>query len=197
MINRWYNTISNTIFTAQNIKPNFNNMKKWTSHSVLMLCITSVLCFTQCKPDSKDEAKEETTEEQATTEAATEVTPEVLTPEDIAKQKIEGLPTTTVEWTKKEHDFGDINKGEKQKTSFTFKNTGDNPLIIAEAKAGCGCTVPSKPDEPIQPGDTGEITVEYNGSGTGKVTKFVNVILNTETQAEKLTITTNVLAPAE
>ncbi len=168
-------------------------MKKWRSLSVIMLCFTTILFFSQCQPDSKDKA--ETTETiEATPEGAT---PEVLTPEDIAKQKIEGLPTTTVEWTKKEHDFGDINKGEKQVTSFTFKNTGDAPLIIAEAKAGCGCTVPKKPEEPIQPGETGEITVEYNGSGNGKVTKFVNVILNTETQKEKLTITTNVLAPEE
>ncbi|MEZ5007626.1 MAG: DUF1573 domain-containing protein [Chitinophagales bacterium] len=155
--------------------------------------MTTILFFTQCKPDSKDEAKEETTIEN--TDASAESTqPEVLTPEDIAKQKIEGLPTTTVEWVNTEHDFGDIKKNEKVSTTFKFKNTGDNPLIIAEAKAGCGCTVPSKPDEPVQPGETGEIKVEYNGSGNGKVTKFVNVILNTESQAEKLTITTNVLA---
>ena len=168
-------------------------MKKWSSISVLMLCMTTILFFTQCKPDSKDEAKEETTIEN--TDASAESTqPEVLTPEDIAKQKIEGLPTTTVEWVNTEHDFGDIKKNEKVSTTFKFKNTGNSPLIIAEAKAGCGCTVPSKPDEPVQPGETGEIKVEYNGSGNGKVTKFVNVILNTESQTEKLTITTNVLA---
>ena len=95
---------------------------------------SSFIFFTQCQSDSK--AKSDTASETTETTTAEEVTPEVLTPEQIAKQKIEGLPTTTVEWTKKEHDFGDINKGEKQKTSFTFKNTGDAPLIIAEAKGG-------------------------------------------------------------
>jgi hypothetical protein len=45
------------------------------------------------------------------------------------------------------------------------------------------------------PGKTGEISVEYNGSGSGAVTKFVDVILNTEAKSEKLTIKTNVIAP--
>lgn len=167
-------------------------MKNWKSISILMICFLTVGLFTQCKADKTDEPAEEVVEE-VTTPAAPE---KVLTPEEIAKEKLAGLPTTTVEWEKTTHDFGKIKKGEKQKTSFVVKNTGSNPLVITEAKAGCGCTVPKKPEEPIQPGETGEITVEYNGSGNGKVTKNVNVILNTETQTQKLTITTEVEAPA-
>ena len=36
-------------------------------------------------------------------------------------------------------------------TIFTFTNVGKEPLIISNAKAGCGCTVPQWPKEPIAP----------------------------------------------
>jgi hypothetical protein len=35
---------------------------------------------------------------------------------------------------------------------FEFKNTGDAPLIIADVQSTCGCTIPTKPTEPIMPG---------------------------------------------
>lgn len=175
-------------------------MRKMSSLKLLMMCFVVTLAFTNCQTDSsKTESSDaDKAVKGAETAELVEVgeTPEVVkTPEDIARAEIAGMPTTTVEWEKKEHDFGDINRGEKQTTSFVFKNTGTEPLVIASAKAGCGCTVPQKPDAPILPGETGEITVEYNGSGKGAVTKFVDVILNTESQAEKLTIKTNVNVP--
>ena len=52
-----------------------------------------------------------------------------------------------------------------QKCTFTFTNTGDKPLIINQAVASCGCTVPSYTKTPIKPGDKGTITVTYNGKG--------------------------------
>ncbi len=69
--------------------------------------------------------------------------------------KIE-LKSDTVDYgtTSKENDNG--------KRSFEFTNTGDAPLIIKDVKSTCGCTVPTKPKEPIAPGKTGEIEVKYN-----------------------------------
>jgi len=152
--------------------------------------------LTNCQKDSSKTSENETTEAEAIDLAAAENNAsEVKTPEQIAMEEIADMATTTVKWEKLEHDFGDIKKGEPQKTSFKFTNTGTAPLVIASAKAGCGCTVPKKPEEPIMPGKSGEIEVEYNGSGNGAVTKFVDVVLNTDTKTEKLTIKTNVIAP--
>ena len=57
---------------------------------------------------------------------------------------------------KVEHDFGAIAAGTPQETVFTFKNIGDAPLLITNARSSCGCTVPDYPrNTPIAPGETG------------------------------------------
>ena len=48
---------------------------------------------------------------------------------------------------------------------FVFTNTGKSPLIIHQASASCGCTVPEYTLEPIMPGCYGKISVTYNGKG--------------------------------
>lgn len=48
---------------------------------------------------------------------------------------------------------------------FVFTNVGKSPLIIHQASASCGCTVPEYTLEPIMPGEKGKITVTYNGKG--------------------------------
>ena len=48
---------------------------------------------------------------------------------------------------------------------FTFTNIGDAPLVIHQAVASCGCTVPEYTQEPVLPGKTGTIKVTYNGTG--------------------------------
>lgn len=65
------------------------------------------------------------------------------------------------------HNFGKFSeKNPVQKCVFTFKNTGNAPLIINQAIASCGCTVPSFTKEPVKPGESGQIKVTYNGKGT-------------------------------
>jgi hypothetical protein len=77
-------------------------------------------------------------------------------------------------------DFGTITDGERVSHTFKFKNTGKADLIISNATASCGCTIPVWPKEPIKPGQEGEIKVEFNSKGKiGNVTKDINVIANT------------------
>ena len=71
---------------------------------------------------------------------------------------------TTMEITPNVHDFGSIPKETAVSAIFKIKNTGDNPLIINDAKASCGCTVPRKPEEPILPGETGELEVTFKSN---------------------------------
>ena len=58
-----------------------------------------------------------------------------------------GKPKMTFAETK--HDFGKIMQGEKVNWTFDFTNTGDGDLVISQASASCGCTVPEWPKEPI------------------------------------------------
>lgn len=63
---------------------------------------------------------------------------------------------------KTNHDFGTVAEGPQVTTEFTFKNEGDEPLILSNVKASCGCTVPNWPKEPILPGQSSQIEVKYN-----------------------------------
>ena len=60
---------------------------------------------------------------------------------------------------------------------FEFTNTGDADLIIKSVNSSCGCTVPTKPNEPIKPGKTGKIEVKYNMS-PGPIRKTITVESN-------------------
>jgi hypothetical protein len=90
---------------------------------------------------------------------------------------------TTIQWLDSIQEFGKVTDGEKVLISFHFKNTGTKPLIVSNVSAGCGCTVPEKPEAPIPPGEDGVIKAEFNSSGrVGKVSKNVTVTCNTATQ---------------
>lgn len=140
-------------------------MKTITSVLVIALVLTS------CK-DKAVESIETTTETSVVTEAQTPSTQ---------------LPVMTFDKTT--HDFGTIKEGEAQQTVFTFTNTGSAPLIITNATSSCGCTVPDYPkNTPIAPGDSGQLTVNFNGTGMNKVTKTIRVEANTASGFENIKI---------
>lgn len=80
-----------------------------------------------------------------------------------------------------------------QKCSFAFTNVGDAPLIINQAFASCGCTVPTYTKDPIKPGGRGQIDVSYNGKGKmeGHFTKTIVVRSNAKTEIVRLVIEGN------
>lgn len=92
-------------------------------------------------------------------------------------------PITSIEFEETEYDFGTVMEGEKVVNVYKFKNTGSEPLIISNAKATCGCTVPSWPREPIAPGESGEIKVQFDSKNKGKV--------GGQVQSKRVTITAN------
>ncbi len=77
-----------------------------------------------------------------------------------------------------------------QKCVFKFTNVGDAPLIINQAVASCGCTVPKYTKAPVQPGEKGEISVTYNGKGKfpGHFKKSITIRTNGETEMTRLYI---------
>lgn len=92
-------------------------------------------------------------------------------------------PTTSIKFDKEVHDFGKVDVNTDNPYSFTFKNTGKEPLIITNAKGSCGCTVPNWPKDPIMPGQTGQIDVVYkpNKGQAGKPQqKTITITANTK-----------------
>jgi hypothetical protein len=75
-------------------------------------------------------------------------------------------------------DYGTISKdNDSGLRTFEFTNTGNEPLIITNVQSTCGCTVPTKPTEPILPGKTGKIDVKYN-MNPGPIRKTITVESN-------------------
>ena len=96
-----------------------------------------------------------------------------------------------IEFDKTTHDFGTFSEVDLiVSCKFVFMNSGDAPLVIHQAVASCGCTVPNYPKEPILPGGTGEIEVTYNGAGRypGKFKKSITVRSNAKTEVFRLFI---------
>jgi hypothetical protein len=88
-----------------------------------------------------------------------------------------------------EFNFGEIRAGEKVNYKFKFKNTGNAPLVIENAQASCGCTVPDYSKAPIEPNGTGEIAIQFDSSNKdGKQDKTVTVKSNTETPSITLNV---------
>jgi hypothetical protein len=106
-------------------------------------------------------------------------------------------PATTVQFSETEFDFGKMKQGDQVEHVFKFTNTGNEPLIIEDAKGSCGCTVPSYPKEPIAPGATGEILVKFNSAGkSNNQQKTVTLTANTNPLNTILTIKAFVEVPA-
>lgn len=77
-----------------------------------------------------------------------------------------------------EHNYGTVAKGGNGDCEFTFVNEGNEPLILSNVKASCGCTTPKWTKEPIMPGQSGEIKVHYNTNNVGGFTKTITVTSN-------------------
>ena len=97
-----------------------------------------------------------------------------------AEQK-PALKPAQIQFEKTVHNFGTFSeKNPVQSVVFTFTNVGEQPLIVNQATAACGCTVPEFTNTPVQPGEQGQIKVTYNGEGLfpGHFKKSVTVRTN-------------------
>lgn len=92
------------------------------------------------------------------------------------------------------HDYGEITEGSDGSYIFSFKNLGEEAILINRVRSSCGCTVPAWPRKPIEPGTTDEITVKYNTSQTGTFLKSLFVYSTAANSPVKLQIKGKVLA---
>lgn len=95
-----------------------------------------------------------------------------------------------IKFDKTSHNYGKFTEDKPQTCVFKFTNTGNEPLVIHQAFASCGCTVPSFTKEPIAPGKTGELKVVYNGKGKlpGRFKKTVSVRSNASNSLVRVSI---------
>lgn len=96
-----------------------------------------------------------------------------------------------IKFDKTTHNFGTFSEKEPKVTcSFTYTNVGDQPLVINQAVASCGCTVPEYTKEPVKAGEKGEIKVTYNGAGKfpGHFKKSITVRTNGAVEMTRLYI---------
>ena len=96
-----------------------------------------------------------------------------------------------IKFEKLTHDFGTFSEKNPVVTyTFIYTNVGEQPLVINQAVASCGCTVPEYTKTPIQPGEKGEIKVTYNGTGKfpGHFKKSITVRTNGAVEMTRLYI---------
>ena len=111
----------------------------------------------------------------------------VLTEEDKKKAESDSSSYTTIAWLDSTViKLGNIKKGEVVEVAFRFKNTGDKQLVITNVIAGCGCTVPEKPEQPYAPGEEGVIKAKFDSKNqhAGLQSKYVTVDANTKPNAK-------------
>ncbi|MCS6991871.1 MAG: DUF1573 domain-containing protein [Chitinophagales bacterium] len=95
------------------------------------------------------------------------------------------------------YDFGKIPRGIPVTHDFVFTNVGKEPIIISNVQASCGCTTPSWPKEPILPGKTGVIKVQYNAASPGSFNKSITIMSNAKTPTKVLYVKGMVEAQVE
>lgn len=157
---------------------NFNEselvMVKISRTFIIVLAIQ--LAFVGCdnrKSGGSEVATTPTTEEPASTEAAAG--------EEVA------LAEFTFE--EKSHDFGELNAGDVVTHVFKFTNSGEAPMLIQDIRTTCGCTTPEYTKEPVGPGETGEITVQFNSKGkSGVQNKNITIFANTKNGSDVVSI---------
>src|SRR4026209_2222886 len=75
-----------------------------------------------------------------------------------------------------EYDWGSVLQGEVVKHTYNITNKGGAPLVISRVKPSCGCTTSAKPERPIEPGQSGGVTLEIDTKKfTGPVTKTADI----------------------
>ena len=166
-------------------------MKK--NNLLFVAMVTLMVAFVACKSDKSAGAADATVDATATAATPSADPNAAATPTDPNAPAAPTGPTTTVEFESMVHDWGELKDGEHMKYEFKFKNTGSEPLVISDAKGSCGCTVPEWPREPIAPGASAAIKVEFDSKGKGtddgqKQTKRVTVTANTNPAQTYLTI---------
>ncbi len=103
------------------------------------------------------------------------------------KKKSTPKASSLINFEKTTHNFGTAKEGELISHKFFFENKGKTDLLIKDATATCGCTVPSYPKVPVRPGESSYIRVSFNTKAkTGNQAPVVTIYTNARKTPYKL-----------
>ena len=105
-------------------------------------------------------------------------------------------PGDVIKVNSEKHDFGKIKQNIPVTYSFELTNKTDKPVVVENTWGSCGCTTPEKPTEPIAPGATTKLKVQYNAAALGVFNKDVYIKLAGVDQNYTVHITGETLEPA-
>ena len=104
-----------------------------------------------------------------------------------AQQVLDTNNVAKMTFEEPDYDFGEVEEGSIVDHVFTFTNTGNQPLLISNARSTCGCTVPQWPKDPIAPGSSGSISVRFNTDNKAqKQVKPITITANTYPSTNKV-----------
>lgn len=103
-------------------------------------------------------------------------------------------PDDVIKVNTENHNFGKIKQGVPVSYYFEIKNISDKPVVVENTWASCGCTTPEKILEPIQPGTTVKLKVDYNAAAVGPINKDVYIKIAGIDQTKSVKITGEVVA---
>ncbi len=95
------------------------------------------------------------------------------------------------------HNFGKIKQGVPVTHDFEFTNIGNEPVIIENASASCGCTTPTWPQAPVTKTKADKIKAGFNAAAPGPFEKTVFVKIKGVDAPFELRIAGEVLSAAE
>ncbi|MBC8045958.1 MAG: DUF1573 domain-containing protein [Fimbriimonadaceae bacterium] len=151
---------------------------------IFIVCLTSLnILSVSCKSSAKED------------DVSTDI---IKNPATADSSNIDkgNLPAMTFQYDS--HDFGEIIQDEIVTHNFQFTNTGKSDLLISNARASCGCTVPEYPKEPVKPGKTGIIKVTFDSKNKKDAfNKTVTITANTYPNENKLQIKGIVIVPSD
>jgi len=86
------------------------------------------------------------------------------------------------------YDFGVIKANKTATAVFKLTNTGKSPLVILEVGVSCRCTKVDWPRQPIPPGKSTDITINYKDRDTGVFYKTIEITTNSVPRATRLIV---------
>jgi hypothetical protein len=102
-----------------------------------------------------------------------------------------------VKLNEEKHNFGKIKQGIPVSYYFEITNISNKPIVIENAWASCGCTVPEYEKQPITPGKTTKVKVQYNAASMGHFEKDVSIKLAGVEAPKVIKITGEVVAASK
>ncbi len=98
-------------------------------------------------------------------------------------------PAPVVSWlTEQDHDFGEVPAGKTVRFMFRYKNVSAEPLLLQTVRVSCGCTAAEWTEEPVAPGENGQVLIEFESSLHGEFRKKIRVFFNKQRKPEILWI---------